>query len=82
MPGVGREALRYGVECVLPLVGVDEDAEEDVDDVDECVSEEDAFPEIPLGCVSCVLSKVSRPRSFDVCFWSMYWSRLPRDSEI
>lgn len=47
LPVVGGEALHNGVEGVLALVAVDEDAEEEIDDIDEDIGAEDAFPEIP-----------------------------------
>ena len=47
LPVIGRETLHHGIEGILALVGIHEDAEEEVHDVDENVGAEDAFPEIP-----------------------------------
>ena len=47
LPGVWRKTLHDGVVGVLALVGVDEETEEHVADVDEDICAEEAFPEIP-----------------------------------
>jgi len=47
LPVVRGETLHDGVEGVLALITVDENAEEEVHDVDEDVGAEDPFPEVP-----------------------------------
>lgn len=47
LPVVGRETLHNGIEGILALVGINEDAEKEVHDVDENVGAENPFPEIP-----------------------------------
>ena len=44
---VWRETLHNGVECILALVAVDKDAEEHVNDIDEGLGADQAFPEVP-----------------------------------
>lgn len=47
LPVVRRETLHHGVVGVLALVGVHEETEEEIHDVDEDIGAEDALPEIP-----------------------------------
>lgn len=47
LPVVRGETLHDGIEGVLALIAVDENAEEEVHDIDENVGAEDPFPEVP-----------------------------------